>query len=259
MRTTPRLLLVLAAPLLTAAPASAWHCHRGGMMTMPVMPMPLMGMGMMPTMPMTGVGMMPMTGLGVMPTMTGGGMSMSLAMSGDPTMLLLMPGLIRQFLGQFLGASGTAGLTDREIQLLATAVARGNPMTARDVQELLEVLRGIRQGLRQPGQRGGPGGQLTPQGNPRPEEQELEQARAAVRRLVAEGAARRPAAPRDLAQARAEVRKLVAAGAARPATQGAASELEQARAAVRQLVAEGAARQTGRARAAGVDVAGGAK
>jgi hypothetical protein len=255
MKTTTRLLLVFAAPLLTAAPASAWHCHRAGMMTMPMMPMPMMGVGTLPV-----GGALPIGG--VLPTtLAGGGVQMSFQMSGDPAMLLLMPGLIRNLLGSFLGVSGTGGLTDAQFQALADRIrglavtAGANPMTAQQAETLITELRQLRLQFQQRRS----SGKDVPVLPPPKEDKEMTQARAVVQRLVAEEQTRRTAAaPRDLQQARAEVRKLVAAGAARPAPQG-SSDLEQARAVVRQLVAEGAGRQTGRARPAGVNVAGGAK
>lgn len=248
MKTTARLFLVFAAPLLTAAPASAWHHHRMTMAPMPMMPMmPMMGMGVMP---------MPMLGLG-----GGAGLSMSLTMQGDMTMALLMPGLLRNLLGGALGTPA-ARMTEAEVAALAerfaSALARsgGGPMTQAQAQVVIDLLnrflreRGIDVPNANPNRR-----PATPPANP-----EMEQARAVVRGLVAEGAARRNvAATRDVERARADVQRLVAEGAARPNTARGASDLDQARAELRKLVAEGAARQTGRNRAAGTTVASGAK
>src|SRR5262245_54061306 len=110
MRTNTRLLLTSAALLLMAAPASAWH-RRAAMPMMPMVGMPVMGM------PMMG---MPVMGMGVMPTtptafVGGGGMSMSLSMSGDMSLAMLAPGLLRNLVGSFLGVPGAAGMTEAQV------------------------------------------------------------------------------------------------------------------------------------------------
>jgi hypothetical protein len=249
MKTTARLLLTFAAPLLTAAPASAWH-HRMTMPMMPMMPMtgmPMMGVGMMPTMPMMGVGMMPtmpMMSTGVTPTtvMGGGGMSMSLAMSGDMTVAMLLPGLLRNLVGSFLGVPGAAGMTEQQVatigrqivgQLLASEAA---PMTRTQADQMTGQLQRVADLLERDLRDRGvlPAPKENPKKSGRNSSPELERARAEVRRLAAEGAALR-----DRRVTRAD--------------------LERARAEVRRLAAESASRRTGQSRPSGPAVVSGAK
>jgi hypothetical protein len=271
MRTTARLLLTFAAPFLTAAPASAWH-HRAAMPAMPVMPMmgmpmmgmPMMGVGMMPTMPLVGMGVMPTTVLG------GGGMSMSLSMSGDMTLAMLAPGLLRNLVGSFLGVPGAAGMTEQQVaaigrQLVSTLLAsEAAPMTRTQADQMTSQLQRVADLLERDLRDRGvlPPPKPTPKGQGSSSSPALERARAEVRRLAAEGAARpnRPLTPADLERARAEVRRLAAESAARPSAGPAApSDLERARAEVRRLAAEGMSRQTGQKRPAGPAVVSGAK
>ena len=248
MKTTVRLLLVFGASMLTAAPASAWHHHRYGygMAPMPVMPiMPITGMGF---------GTLP-----ILPTAVGGGagFSMSMSMSGDPILAMMLPGLLRNLAGTFLGVPGAAGMTEAQLaalarQVVGNLVASGNaPMTPAQGQVRIDLLR------RALGDRGIFLPQPKPSGTP-PPSPEVEKARAEIRRLVAEGVARRDGRVPSPESARAEIRRLVAEGAARQ-SRPAGSDLERARAEVRRLVAEGAARQNARNRPPVTTLASGAK
>jgi hypothetical protein len=223
------------------------------------MGMPMMGM------PMMGMGVMPM-GFGVTPTVAGGGLSMSLTMSGDASMGLLGLLMMRPLLAGLLGlpttpaATGTGGMTEAQFrnalgQALNVAIKEGitiaNPMTATQAAEVIKVLEAIEKKIRVPG--GGMGGAAPPV-PPR----ELERARAEVRRL-AFGPDSGPVSPAELARARAEVRRLAAGGVARPSPAPVTpSELERARAEVRRLASEGA-RPVGQKRPAGAAVASGAR
>jgi hypothetical protein len=260
MKTKVRLLLVFGASLLAAAPASAWHHHRYSMAPMPMMPMqmPMMNMGMMPMMNM-GVMPMPM----MTPALVGAnGMSMSFSMSGDMTMALLLPSLLRNLAGTFLGVPGAAGMTEAQVaalarQVVSNLVASGNvPMTQNQGRQLIDLLTRILndRGALMPAQ---PAPKPAPGNGAASSSPELERARAEIRRLVAEGAARNNGRA-NIEQARAEIRRLVAEGAARQ-NRPAVSDLERARAEVRRLVAEGAARQNARNRPPVTTLASGAK
>jgi hypothetical protein len=205
MKTTTRLLLVAAAPLLTAAPASAW-CHRHTY-SVPVMPavgfgaMPMMGFGAIPTLPFAGLGTLPTTVAG------GSGFSMQLSMSGDATLALLLPGLFRNLLGPLLGVAPAGGMTDAQMQTLATrfaAALRASgaiPMTAEQAAAIIEGLQKTEKAV-QDAIKTFKGKDNSGKSSP-----ELEKARADVRRLV------KGSTPKNgvsLAQARAEVRRLVA-------------------------------------------------
>jgi hypothetical protein len=263
MKTTVRLLLVFGASMLTAAPASAWHHHHRygyGMAPMPVVPIvPITGMGF---------GTLP-----ILPTAVGGGagFSMSLSMSGDPILAMMLPGLLRNLAGTFLGVPGAAGMTEAQIVAIARAEARrllgegaapltqaqGERMTSQ-LQTMSNQLQALNDLLRRAlGDRGIFLPQPKSSGTSAPSP-EVEKARAEIRRLVAEGVARRNGRAPGSESARAEIRRLVAEGAARQ-NRPAGSDLERARAEVRRLVAEGAARQNARNRPPVTTLASGAK
>jgi hypothetical protein len=277
-----RLLLALAASLLTAAPASAWHRCRYGAAAVPMVPM----------MPMTGMGMgffpMPITGagLGVLPT--GGaasGFSMSLSMSGDLSLAMLAPGLLRNLVGTFLGVPGAAGMTEAQVAAVGRQIVTSllNDPQARAMSDNLRSMNGQLQTMSNQLQTMnellaralGDRGVFTRPGTPRPgaapsgtnpmgaspSSPELERARAAVRRLAAGPGAPSAgrATPADLERARAAVRRLAAGGTGPTDGRVAAADLERAREAVRRLAAGEAPPQAGRVRPAANAVASGAK
>jgi hypothetical protein len=149
-------------------------------------------MGMMPVMPMMAtVGMMP--ALPATTGLVGGGasMSMSLSMSGDASMALIGPLMLRGLLDRILTPlTGTgAGTNEAQLRTLVEQVvgiaAGGSPMTAAQAVELLRELRTLRGQLqRLRGEDTRNQGSLLPVPSP-----ESERARAEVGRLLAEIAA----------------------------------------------------------------------
>jgi hypothetical protein len=266
MKMKIRLLLAFAAPLLTAAPASAWWCHRYRvpmapmqtmgmpMMSMPMMSMPMMGMQTM-SMPMMGMGgVMPMGAMGT------NGMGMSLSISGDMGMGLLMPGLLRNLIGTFLGTQAPAGMTEQQIVNLARQVLTGLVSAeAGPFRPFLEQLAQLNNQMSQMNNRlanmnqtlGIPSNPPKKGSGATPPPEELEQARAAVRRLAARPVAQNEGrvSSADLERARAAVRRLAAGSTgATDGRQRAPADLEKARAAVRRLAAGEAVPQAGQAR-----------
>jgi hypothetical protein len=97
----------------------------------------------------------PAFGLPAAPALSGGGFAMQMQMSGDPGMVLLLPALIRSFLGQVVGggAAGTdsrlgglANLTANELRALIAggmtdAIKDSQLMTKTDAKNLADELK----------------------------------------------------------------------------------------------------------------------